>query len=183
MAKRVNYQNLKPGDRLFELNYYKVLGVNDTGNPLDTVSLEDQAGAVINVTRGIVEDVMFCTSQYNKEEKVTKRRLAQILEAAGHASFRVTFLKQVASNSVADGLDGSDLSTQAKRRKLVKTLMEGETRVMHARLHRSEEDDVQMELGRFRVVDLEIPKGEHNERLVDTRTVSELILEGVRYHV
>ena len=183
MAKRVRYADLKTGDRLFELNYYEVIGVNDTGNPLDVVSLKDQTGSVISVTRGIVEDVMYCTSQWTKEVKVAKRRLAQILEAAGHASFRVTFSKQVVNNTVADGLDGADLSTQAKRRRVVKQLMEGEKRVMHARLQRSEEDDVQMELGRFRVVDLEIPKGEHSERLVDTRTVSELVLEGVRFYI
>ena len=55
---------------------------------------------------------------------------------------------------------------------------------MHAKLKRSFEDDVEMELGRYRVVDLEKSEpGKPAPRLVDTRTVSELVVEGVRYYV
>jgi hypothetical protein len=62
--------------------------------------------------------------------------------------------------------------------------MEGEKRVMHARLWRGVEDDVEMELGRYKVVDLEKSEpGKPAMRLVDTRTVTELVFEGVRYHV
>ena len=86
--------------------------------------------------------------------------------------------------TVADGLADADLGTQAKRRKVVKALMEGEQRVMHARLWRSAEDDVEMELGRYKVVDLEASKpGKPAQRLVDTRTISELVVEGIKYTV
>lgn len=68
-----------------------------------------------------------------------------------------------------------DLSTKAKRRKLVHNLMEGETRVMHAKLLRSQEFDASMELGRYKVIDLEVlaQTGSTGRaiRMVDTRSV------------
>jgi hypothetical protein len=38
-------------------------------------------------------------------------------------------------------------------------------------------------LGRMKVIDLEIPDGGRSERLIDLRTVTELIVGGVRYQV
>ena len=90
-------------------------------------------------------------------------------------------------NDVADGLDGADCGTKAKRRKVVKDLMEGKTRVMHARLYRTEQFDASMELGRFRLVDLDDLKKHGDEkralRMMDTRTLEELIVDNVRYYV
>lgn len=167
------------GERLAMFNYYVVTDV-DSGY----IHCKDHNGQGVRIGRGIVADAMTSTSQFTREEKVTKTRLAQIMEGLGHAAFRVTFTKQVASTAVADGLDGKDLGSQAKRRKVVKSLMDGEKRVMHARLWRSSEgDDVEMELGRYKVVDLEASEpGKPAQRLVDTRTVTELVVEGVRYH-
>lgn len=167
------------GERLALHNYYVVTSLDP-----DYVQCTDHNGQNVRIGSAIVADAMTSTTQYTREEKVTKTRLAVIMEGLGHAAFRVTFNKQVVANNVADGLDGQDLGSQAKRRKLVRNLMEGEQRVMHARLWRGSEDDVEMELGRYKVVDLE--KSEPRKpamRLVDTRTITELVVEGVRYHV
>lgn len=79
------------------------------------------------------------------------------------------------------------MSSKAKRRKVVKEVMKGDTRVMHARLYRTDDFDASMELGRYRVVDLdELIKHDDEKRalrMVDTRTISELIVDGVRYFV
>lgn len=54
---------------------------------------------------------------------------------------------------------------------------------MHAKLYRSDEDDAQLELGRYRVVDMEASKpGSPAIRMVDTRTVTEVVAEGIRYY-
>ena len=113
--------------------------------------------------------------------------MARKLETIGHAAFKVTFKKQVATNDVADGLDGADVSTQAKRRKVIKQLMEGAERVMHARMARTADDDSALELGRYKVLDLD-ELFKHNDekramRLVDTRTITELVVDNVRYYV
>ena len=167
------------GERLAMHNYYTVTKIDP-----EYIHCTDHNGQCVRIGRGIVADAMTSTSQFTREEKVTKTRLALLMEQLGHASFQVTFKKQVLANNVADGLDGQDLGSQAKRRKLVKTLMDGEKRVMHARLWRGTEDDVEMELGRYKVVDLEKSEpGKPAMRLVDTRTVTELVVDGVRYYV
>lgn len=172
--------NLKEGDFLTLFNYYKFKCMDKDGFAVVT----DEKGDCTRIHREIVERSMDCTSQYKKEIKVNRTRMAQIMQGLGHAAFRVTFEKKVDPNVVADGLENQDVSTKAKRRKLISDLMKGETRVMHAKLLRSSEDDVQMELGRYKVIDLEAQaNGSFAQRLVDTRTVSELVVEGVRYHV
>ena len=166
------------GERLAMHNYYVVTHIDN-----QWVHCTDHNGQSVRIGRKIVADSMTSTSQFTREEKVTKTRLAQIMEGLGHAAFRVTFNKQVAPTAVADGLDGKDIGSQAKRRKVVNELMKGEKRVMHARLWRGDGDDVEMELGRYKVVDLEASEpGKPAQRLVDTRTVTELVVEGVRYH-
>ena len=58
--------------------------------------------------------------------------------------------------------------------------MEGEERVMHCKLQRSVEDDPQMELGRYKVIDLENSKpNQPAMRLVDTRTIKWLVVDGL----
>ena len=172
--------NLKNGDFVTLFNYY----VFDHLDAEGYAHLVDEKGNKIRMHRKIVEDSTHTTGQYSNEHKVTRTRLAKILEGVGHAAFRVTFEKKVDANAVADALEGEDMSTKAKRRKVVSDLMKGETRVMHAKLLRSEQDDVQVELGRYKVIDLEAQAaGKYAQRLVDTRTVSELVVEGTRYYV
>jgi hypothetical protein len=174
----VEPSKLKNGEFLSLHQYYRVTSVDR-----DYVHCVDTAGLAVKIGRTVVSESMQSTTQFKTEKCVTRTQLAQIISNLGHASFRVTFHKQVDANVVADGLANEDLSSQAKRRKVVKGLFTGEKRVMHARLHRSMEDEVEMELGRFKVCDLEVPIGETNLRMVDTRTVSEVIAEGCRYYV
>jgi hypothetical protein len=67
--------------------------------------------------------------------------------------------------------------------------MDGEERVMHCRLHRSEQFDAAMELGRYRVVDiaalLKDKNGDYKKalRMIDTRTLTELVVDNIRYYV
>ena len=179
MTARATADKVVVGERLALFNYYLVTTIDG-----EYVHCTDENGNGVRIGRGIVDGSMVSTTQYSKEEKVTRTRLAQLIEGLGHAPFRVTFNKQVQSTTVADGLDKVDMTTQAKRRKIVKTLMEGEERVMHARLWRSHEDDPEMELGRYKVVDLEkSTPGKPAQRLVDTRTIKEVVVEGTRYYV
>jgi len=171
--------DVKVGEFMTLFNYYKVEHIDD-----EYVNVADEKGNRLRISKGIVSNSMHSTDQYAKSEKVTRTRLAQIMEGVGHAAFRVTFQKQVTPTAVADELEDRDLSTKAKRRKVVNELMKGEVRVMHAKLKRSFEDDIEMELGRYKVIDLEKSEpGKPAPRLVDTRTVSELVVEGVRYYV
>lgn len=180
--KKCCVSDLSPGDIMYEVTYYVVKSADG-----DRVRVETPSGTPISISSSLVEETIFTTSQYKEEHKVSRTQLAQKIEGLGHAAFRVTFQKQVSSNDVADGLADKDLGSQAKRRRVMKGLMEGETRVMHCKLHRSAEFDASMELGRYKVVDLEnyAKTGNYGAslRMVDTRTVSELVVDNVRYFV
>lgn len=183
MPSQTDVDALKPGDHLYEVSYYVVEKVDDEYVHV----LHPATNASMQISRRIVQEQIYSTGQHTSEQKMTRSELAQKIETLGHAAFRVTFRKQVSSNDIADGLNGADLGSQAKRRKLVKTLMEGEERVMHARLLRSKDFDAAMEFGRYKVIDLkqfeETGDIGRSTRLVDTRTVSELIVDNVRYYV
>jgi hypothetical protein len=179
MPPKALASEVKVGERLALFSYYRVDSVDGS-----FVNVTDEDGNQVRVGREIVDSSMVSTTQFAKTTKVGQTRMAQIIEGLGQLPFCVCFAKKVDPNAVADGLDGADLSSQAKRRKLLKTLMEGEERVMHCRLHRSTEDDVEMELGRYKVVDLEASTpGKPAQRLVDTRTVKWLIVDGVKFTV
>lgn len=192
MAKRTDVRKLKVGDKFYRVVHYEVTGIDDVDPFGQTVvhTVSDTAGES-SLSSGLVEKSAFTTDQYVSEHKVTRTEIAQKIETLGHAAFKVVFRKQVAANDVADGLVDADVTTQTKRRKLVKKLMEGEERVMHARLHRTEEFDASMELGRYRVLDLdELLKhgtdGDHTKkafRMIDTRTITELVVDNKRYYV
>lgn len=174
--------DLSPGDIMYEVTYYVVESVED-----DHVNVKTPHGVKISITDTLVEETIYTTSQFAKEVKVTRTQLAQKIEGLGHAAFRVTFQKQVTGNDIADGLADRDLGSQAKRRKVIKNLMDGETRVMHCKLYRTSDFDAAMELGRYKVIDLEHFAKTQNEsgsiRMVDTRTVSELIVDNVKYYI
>lgn len=182
MAKHTDVSKLKVGDKFYRVVHYEVTGIE--GDSIHTIS--DTAGQN-TISAGLVEKSAFTTNQYVVEKKATRTQLAQKIETLGHAAFRVVFRKQKSPNDIADGLDGADVTTQAKRRKVVKQLMEGEERVMHARLHRTEEFDASMELGRYRVIDLDelFKHGDlkRSFRFIDTRTITELIVDNERYFI
>ena len=178
---RCKVNKIVPGERLALFNYYKVDKVED-----GYVHVTDETGQSLRIQGAIVDKSMVSTSQYGREFKVTRTDITKVLEKAGHLPFKVSFRKKVEPNHVADGLEGRDMDTPAKRRKVVKELMEGQVRVMHARLWRTDGDD-DMEFGRFKVVDLEAteahPDKKPQQRQVDTRTIDELVIDGKRFYV
>ena len=125
-----------------------------------------------------------CTSEFDKEIKATRSDIVAKMETLGEATFRVTFDKQVTAKMMSERLEGKDISTPAKRRKLATELMQGERRVMHARLCLGSEGDPDVKFGRFKVIDLQLDEAKECPiRFVDTRTIVELVFERVRYHV
>ena len=182
MAKRTDVSQLKIGDKFYRVVHYEVTGIEG-----DSVHTKSDTAGRSTISKGLVENSAYTTNQYVEVKKVTRTQLAQKIETLGHAAFKVIFKKQVAVNDVADGLSGADVTTQAKRRKVVKNLMEGEERVIHARLHRTEDFDASMELGRYRVIDLDelFKHGDESRafRLIDTRTITELIVDNELYYV
>ena len=173
----IDVQTLKPGQYLSSHNYYIVVGSDGTH-----LHVKDMDGVEIAISNDLVDSECLSSHQYTTQSKVTRTELSHIIQNIGHAVFRVTFCKQPTAATISEGLEKEDVSTPAKRIKVIHKLLEGETRVMHGRLYRTPENDG--DFGRIKVIDLEASKpGMPAHRLVDTRTISELIVEGVRYYV
>ena len=195
--KTCDTDNLSAGDKLYEMSYYTVQSVDQKYVTVRNMYSQDE----VCISRSLAEQTIYSTEQHTEQQKVTRTQLAQKIETLGHAAFRVTFRKQVTANDVADQLENEELDTRAKRRKVMKRLMEGPLRSMNARLFRTDEFDVSMELGRYRVIDLDALAEDTGVglqesttcpgqrvpdrclRLVDTRTVTELVVDNVRYYV
>ena len=181
-GQKSDASRLVPGEHMYEVTYYTVDRVDNSD-----VHVTDSKGTKMRISRSLAESSIYTTTQFAKEVKLTRTEMARLIESLGQSAFKVVFNKQVTSNDVADGLENEDLGNKAKRRKVLKKLWEGTERTMNARLFRTDEFDVAMELGRYRVIDLDALKETGDEaraqRLVDTRTVSELVVNNTRYHV
>ena len=166
--------DLQKGEFAALFSYYKFIEHDGT-----FTVFQDMQGKKVRISNDIVERSMVTTGQYGSEEKVTQTELAKKVQFMGQIPFQVKYKKKVDSNDVADALEDADMSSQAKRRKVVKKAMEGETRVMHAHLCKPGEDH---DFGRYKVNDLEQhAKGQYAVRQVDTRTIEEVIANGVKY--
>ena len=178
---KIDVAALKPGAYLSSHNYYVVDSVDK-----DVVVVRDMSGERVSIGVAVVRAECLASHQFFEDRKVTRTELSHILQNIGHAVFRVTFKKQATADSVAAGLDSEDVSTTAKRLKVIKKRLEGQERVLHGRLHRTTENDPDVEFGRIKVVDLEVASSSSSAcafRLVDTRSITELVVEGVRYYV
>ena len=180
MNQAVSSSTLKNGDRFGFFHYYKV-----TNTDSEFFHCVDERGDGVRIGKAVIDSGgAASTSHYHTVRKASRTQIAKRIEEVGHHPFGICFLKAPDVGAMADRLDNADLQTAAKRRKIAKSMLEGERRVMHARLHRSAEDDVEMELGRYRVIDLEKSSpGKPAMRLVDTRTVEWLIHDGIKYEV
>lgn len=176
-SDRVRIADLGVGDRLSLVRYLRVTDTTREG----TIVVETDDGQYWSVDSGIVRRTCYSASQYDTTEKVTRSRMAYLLEHAGDAIFTVTFHKKPDVNSIADALAAApeDIRQwpQAKRRKVVREWLGGEERRLVGYL-KSPEPDIN---GRIRVIDLAIAAADHPERLVDPRTIQELILKRVKY--
>lgn len=174
------FKNVRKGDVLSETQFYTVNKV--VGND---VELENDLGETIVVNNKYVEACLFST-QFEKEEKITRTELAQKFLASANVALEVTFTKQVKEADVVKEIteaysNSTPKEFEAKMKKAVKGALNGETRVLRGR-HSGSIDD----FGRVHVVDMEIVKDgsksyDVRQRLVDPRTISQLIVKGIKY--
>jgi hypothetical protein len=104
--------------------------------------------------------------------------MVEALKSAGDSIFTVTFDKKVNRKTIATALMNlKELpAKKTHANKVAESMMMGEERTLVGHLTSSEPT-----MGRSTVVDLEIDSSKYNLRLVDHRTVKQLILQNVRY--
>jgi hypothetical protein len=178
---------VKAGQHLYEMNYHVVKSVErDAAGVLQSVLVSNLKGKESIIPAELLDELK-STSHYASEQLVTPTTLSAMPETFKEEPFGVTFNKKVEPNDVADAL-ASRLEeageSQAKRRKVMRELMKGERRVMNAKLRLDMYGKPIMPRGRFSVLDLDVAhKGsDPGIRLIDSRTITELVFAGVRYY-
>ena len=175
-STRCDAANLTPGDRLSRIAYYEVVELQDDG----VLVLQNEQGFQFRVSKGVVEAEMYSAHQFSEQKKVNKTEMVRIFENVGDAVFTVRFLKQAKADDLVSSLSSTDTTAMGAKalKDFAKELLKGEERTLVGYMV-----EPQTALGRSRVVDLNVPAGQHNLRLVDHRTISELVVKGVRYHL
>ena len=173
MEKRTNTKQLKVGDRLSRISYVQITGIRADGR----LDLRNSEGLEWIITPDIVAHEMYSASQFTDTKKVSRTEMVEAMESAGDAIFTVVFDKKVSQKDVVETLQTLDTVPEKKTalNKLAKGMLSGSERTLVGFLASTEP-----KMGRSTCVDLEIGTG-YNLRLVDHRTVKELILRNVRY--
>lgn len=174
-SKRTDASQVNVGDYLSETQYYKVIGISAS-----KINVENERGFKFNVSKNIVEEGMYSAGQFTQTKKLPRSKVVEVLESA-NAIFTVNFNKLATDKTIAAKLNNVPLSTfgdPSELKKLSKELVLGEERTLIGYLQQTEP-----KLGRTKVVDLEVPSGEYNSRLVDHRTLNWLIYKNVKYIV
>lgn len=126
---------LVAGEILSRVSYMRVVSVCG-----DTVEVENTDGLRWTIDKSLLESEARSSSQFEETKRVTRTELARILEVeVRDSAFSVAFTKAPDAADQEKALDGADLSTPAKRKRVAKELGVGKERVMHAHLDDSHE--------------------------------------------
>ncbi len=180
--KRCDVSKLSLGDVLSVTRYYRVDYITPHSVTVTDLELDKPDKKVqLTISPAVVERECYSHNQYTETKPVTITELTRRLEHVGDTVFSCKFRKKVSPTQVHEKLtraytqDNAILTSAPKRRKLSRTLLEGEERTLVGSLATKETG-----LGRSKVFDLKLPFGQ-NERQVDHRTLEELIHKNVRY--
>ena len=203
-AKKINVDALKSGAYITTINQYRVAGVRE-----DAVRLIDASGLALSVSRDIIEGESIAASQYTKTEVLTMTAMEQAFKDIGPGVvFTVRFIKKADIGQSFESLrtwfqekpellqvsfDDYDRKSKTAARKAYMASSTGPVRILtgYKKTHSNHvhAEDV---LGRAKVVDLHLANPgpsdspsdrdtAYPERLVDYRTIKELIVNGTLY--
>ena len=173
LETRSNPEALKAGDRLSRVSYMEVISKAGT-----SVRVRNEEGMIWTIAASILQNEAYAAGQYDEEREVSRTEMVEALESAGDSVFTVVFDKKISQKDIVSTLQELDEIPDKKTElnKLAKSMLAGSERRLVGYLASTEP-----KMGRSTVVDLEVPTNKHRLRLVDHRTVKELILRNVRY--
>ena len=171
--KRTDFDTLNVGDRLSETQYYEVVS-----SDAKSMRVRNERGFEFTVSKEIVEEGMFNSSQFTETKKISRTAMVDILEGTNGNIFTVNFDKKPTDKSVLEVLKSftiADFGDQGKLAHISEKIAKGENRTLTGYMFSSEP-----KMGRSKVIDLNV-KAPGNARLVDYRTLNWLIYKGVKY--
>jgi len=172
------FSALTTDSRLSETQYYSVVKI--AGNK---VQLENQHGDNIVVDKDYAEKCLTSADQFSAKETINKTKAAELLISNPGVVMQVMYSKAVKEVDVtAEIMEAYETSTPKTMadavKKAVKKAIAGQDRLITG-YHTGS----MTELGRVNFTDMMLPKGEHNLRQLDPRTIQFIVLRGTKYTV
>ncbi len=182
------FSAITPKTKLSETQFYSVEKI--VGNK---IQVKNDDGELIVLPSDYVEKCLVASDYVETTQKMSRTDLINLFLASSNVIMKVTFNKKVDKDEVKKTLHslypnkGGKILSESEFQKQVnaalKGALEGEERVMIGR-HYGTQD----EFGRVKFVDMEADRGDNPDhdgrnRLVDTRTITCLVLRGVQYCV
>lgn len=178
-----NPSELQEGEWLSGTVYYKIITPQDEikNGTMRRFRIIDSFGKELSVGGPILGREMVSAQQYDRTVKISRTEMIEKLMSARDSVFTVKFKKQLNGKRLREQLEEEKYNANdpsPKRTKICnKVIKMGEDRTLTGYLTNTEPL-----MGRSQVIDLGLgPVGKHSTRLVDHRTVDELILRRVRY--
>jgi hypothetical protein len=188
---KIDVSKLRLGGILSETSFFIIKGI-ESGR----IQVEDDSGNDLTIGIEYVKDVLKSADIYEQEEKRTITELADIFINTPRIAMTVAYYKKDTEKTKKDWeaekaakIEEINNAKVSEVPSLLNNLIEnpiskiipGELRVMKGR-HYGEVDD----LGRVRFVDMEISLNKNSNmdnrlRLVDPRTISYIIVDGIKY--
>lgn len=182
--------NLKKGSILSETSFFTVTKVDKQG-----VEVVDTLGNKVTIGNDYVNAILDSADYFETEEDKNMTELADIFKQSTRVAMTVAFTKKEDTKKVRDynaevkqAIERVQNAKVSEVEGLLKDLIEnpiartipGELRVMKGR-HYGHMND----LGRINFIDMELPDSDpaNKERQVDTRTISYLIVNKVKYNL
>ena len=173
MSKKCDVRFLGTGTKFSRISYGEVVDVTPT-----SVEVKNEEGLKWTVGRSIFEEEFFTPNQFAETEEVTRTAMIQVIDSNPRIIMTVKFKKKPEQKALVDTvqglLDADDRPSIGTLRKILKSAVEGEMRTMVGR-HQGVYDD----FGRLMFTDMEAD--DSRLRLVDPRTVEEIVVENVKY--
>jgi len=182
------FSKLTTKTKLSETQFYSVEQIK--GNK---VQVKNEDGELIVLPSDYVEKCLVSSDEVQTTKTMSRTDLTNLFLSASNVAMTVTYHKKVDEKEVEKQVaalypnKGGKILSEADFKKkvsaLLKSALEGEERTMVGR-HYGTQD----EFGRVRFIDMEVAKDPAKEydtrqRLVDTRTITCLILRGIKYCV
>jgi hypothetical protein len=182
------FSKITPKTKLSETQFYSIDKI--VGDKLYVVNEDNER---IELPKKYVEKCLVTSDNVETTQTMSRTDLTNLFLSSSNVVMTVTYNKKVDEKEVEKAVaalypnKGGKILSEADFKKqvssLLKTALDGEERTMVGR-HYGNQD----EFGRVRFIDMEItkdPKKDYDtrQRLVDTRTISCLILRGVKYCV
>lgn len=177
-ASKWTLSKLAVGNWFSSVQYYKIKSITDKDNA--QVATPQNSSMELTMSRDILEYEMNSATLYDKEEKISKTNIIELLVNARETIFTVTFHTQVNDKWVKEVLSNAEkehFTNDKKMKELGKKVVAGKQTEMTCFLTSTDG-----KLGRSSVMDLKAPWG-MNFRQIDHRTVESLILKNVKYVV